>query len=91
MSIKYSTQELLDSNGNIAKEKQAKHASDGMLMVTAFLGVLIGIILTYLAKRGKVMWMATWGIGLILVSLFLGCATYFDWELLWLKTWLMNS
>ena len=85
MSIKYSTQELLDANGNIAKEQHAKHAGDGMLMVTAFLGVLIGVILTYLAKRGKIMWMLVWGIGLIAISIFLGCATYFEWELLWLK------
>lgn len=88
MSVKYSTQTILDSNGNLAKYQQAKHASDGMLMVTAFLGVVIGVILAYLAKRGKVLWMMCWGIGLIFVSLFLGCATYFEWELLWLKAWL---
>jgi len=91
MSVKYSTQELLDSNGNIAKDQHAKHAGDGMLMVTAFLGVLIGMILTYLAKRGKVMWMMVWGIGLVFVSLFLGFSIYFEWELLWLKTWLIDG
>lgn len=88
MSIKYSTQQLLDADGNIKKDLQAQHASDGMLMVTAFLGVIIGIILAYLAKRGRVMWMMAWGIGLVLVSLFLGFVTYFDWELLWFKAWL---
>lgn len=87
MSIKYSTQELLDADGNIVRDKHAKHASDGMLLVTAFLGILIGFILMYLAKRGNVMWMMAWGFGLILVSLFLGCVTYFEWELTWLKSW----
>lgn len=85
MANNFSTQELLDNNGNIVKEQQVKHAGDGMLMLTAFLGFTIGIILTYLATRGKVLWMTVWGIGLVFISLFLGCATYFEWELLWLK------
>ena len=55
--------------GEIPKEQLAVHASDDMLVLTAVLGVLIGIALTILGRKGKVMWMWVWGIGLILCSL----------------------
>ena len=61
----------LDPN-NIPEELQAKHASDGMLSLTAFLGILIGIALTVLGKYGKQLWMTVWGFGLVIVSLILG-------------------
>ena len=63
--------------GEIPKEQLAVHASDDMLVLTAVLGVLIGIALTILGRKGKVMWMWVWGIGLILCSLYLGASIVF--------------
>ena len=35
----------------------AQYASDDMLLLTAGLGIIIGIVLTILGKLGKQMWM----------------------------------
>ena len=58
--------------GEIPKEQMTVHASDDMLLLTAVLGILIGIALTYLGRKGKQMWMWVWGIGLIICSAYLG-------------------
>ncbi len=67
--------------GDIPKEQLAVHASDDMLVLTAILGVLIGIALTILGRKGKIMWMWVWGIGLVACSLYLGAAILFDVKL----------
>jgi len=54
----------------------ASSGSDDMLLLTAVLGVLIGIVLAYLGKRGKQMWGLVWGIGLVLVSIAMGFITW---------------
>ncbi len=64
--------------GEIPKEQLAVHASDDMLLLTAILGVFIGIALTILGHKGKIMWMWVWGIGLVLCSLYLGGFMLFD-------------
>ncbi|GAA6137980.1 hypothetical protein NBRC116583_17270 [Arenicella sp. 4NH20-0111] len=64
--------------GEIPKEQLAVHASDDMLILTAVLGVLIGIVLFILGRMGKQMWMWVWGIGLIICSVYLGISMYFD-------------
>lgn len=58
--------------GEIPPELLAVNASNDMLILTAVLGVFIGIILTYLGRKGKQMWMWVWGIGLVIVSIYLG-------------------
>ena len=67
--------------GEIPKEQMAVHASDDMLLLTAVLGVLIGIALTYLGRKGKQMWMWVWGIGLVICSAYLGLSLAFDLKL----------
>ncbi len=67
--------------GEIPKEQLAVHASDDMLLLTAVLGVLIGIALTVLGRKGKQMWMWVWGLGLIFCSLYLGASMLFDLKL----------
>ena len=67
--------------GEIPKEQLAVHASDDMLMLTAVMGVLIGLALTILGRKGKQMWMWVWGIGLILCSIYLSIAIGFDVKL----------
>jgi len=56
---------------NIPPEQLAQHASDDMLMFTAVLSTVIGLILFLLGKKGKQLWMATWGVGLVISSLLL--------------------
>lgn len=77
--MRYSATELKD--GNIPDEINAKHASDDMLMLTAFLGILIGIAISVLGKYGKQLWMFVWGIGLVLCSAYLGVTIKFDVKL----------
>ena len=57
--------------GEIPKEQLVVHASDDMLLLTAFIGVLIGIALTVLGRKGKQMWMWVWGLGLVACSFYL--------------------
>lgn len=64
--------------GEIPKEQLAVHASDDMLILTAVLGVIIGIVLTVLGRMGKQMWMWVWGLGLIICSFYLGISIYFE-------------
>ncbi len=54
---------------NIPAEQLTVNASDNMLLFTAALSILIGIILTYLGHRGRQLWMVTWSIGLIICSI----------------------
>ncbi|MFT5608545.1 MAG: hypothetical protein ACI9PZ_002359 [Parvicella sp.] len=56
----------------------SQHASDDMLLLTAVLGVFIGLALIYMGKRGRQLWMFVWGIGLILASAYMGVVTYFE-------------
>jgi len=55
-----------------------QYASDDMLLLTAFLGIVIGVILTLLGKFGKQMWMFVWGIGLVISSVYLGISIWFE-------------
>jgi uncharacterized membrane protein affecting hemolysin expression len=57
---------------NIPAEQLTVNASNNMLLFTAVLSILIGIILTYLGHRGKQLWMVTWSIGLIVCSIAMG-------------------
>ncbi len=67
--------------GEIPKEQLAVHASDDMLLVTAVLGFLIGIALTFLGRKGKQLWMWVWGIGLMICSAYLGLSMTTDLKL----------
>ncbi len=57
---------------NIPAEQLTVNASDNMLLFTAVLSILIGIILTYLGHKGRQLWMVTWSIGLIVCSVLMG-------------------
>lgn len=64
--------------GEIPKEQLAVHASDDMLLLTAVMGTLIGLVLTVLGRKGQQMWMWVWGIGLVFCSIYLGISIGFD-------------
>lgn len=55
----------------IPPDMLTKYASNDMLLFTAFLGVIIGIILMYLGRKGKQLWLFVWSIGLIICSILL--------------------
>jgi len=59
---------------NIPAEQLTVNASDNMLLFTAALSILIGIILTYLGHKGRQLWMVTWSIGLIICSILMGAS-----------------
>jgi len=45
------------------------HIGDASMMFAAVMGLLIGIVLSWLAKKGKQIWLLFWGVGLVLVSI----------------------
>ena len=59
---------------NIPPEQLTVNASNDMLLFTAALSIVIGIVLTYLGYKGRVLWMVTWSLGLIICSLLLGAS-----------------
>jgi hypothetical protein len=69
----------MNPNDVIPPEMLSKNASNDMLLFTAFLSVLIGIILIYLGKKGKQLWMVVWSIGLIFMSFFMAGSIVFGY------------
>jgi len=61
----------INPNEDIPPELLSKNASNDMLYFTAFLSILISIILIYLGKKGKQLWMIVWSIGLIMMTFFM--------------------
>ncbi|UCB54035.1 MAG: hypothetical protein JSW45_08705 [Thiotrichales bacterium] len=59
---------------HIPPEQLTVNASDSMLLFTAALSILIGMILVYLGRKGKQLWMVTWSIGLIICSVLMGAS-----------------
>ncbi len=59
---------------NIPPELLTVNASNDMLLFTAALSILIGIILVYLGHKGKQLWMVTWSVGLIICSILMGAS-----------------
>ncbi len=58
----------------------AQNASDEMLILTAVLGFFIGFVLIYLGRLGDQMWMRVWGVGLVLMSIFMGGVTWWTMQ-----------
>ena len=65
---------------NIPAEQLTVNASNDMLLFTAALSILIGIILTYLGHKGRQLWMVSWSVGLIIMSLFTASAIIFEYD-----------
>jgi len=61
----------------VPTEQLAANASDDMLFLTAIMGTVIGILLVFLGRKGKQMWMWVWGYGLIVCSVYLGLSMRF--------------
>ncbi len=59
---------------DIPKQQLASHAHDDMLLFTTVLAVFVGIALVWMGRRSRMMWMWTWGGGLVLASIMMGVA-----------------
>ena len=62
----------------IPPELLAMNASNDMLVFSAFVGLAIGIAFLALGRKGHQVWMYTWGIAMIIGSLYLWLAMVFD-------------
>lgn len=67
--------------GEIPPELLARHASDDMLLFTAALSFLIGLLMIWMGRRGKQLWIWTWGAGLTVLSVYLWLVIKFDFKL----------
>ena len=63
---------------DIPPEQLARHASDDMLLFTAVLSIVIGVILIWLGRKGKQQWLVVWSVGLIICSLGMGAYILLD-------------
>jgi len=52
----------------VPPELLAENLSSEALLFTVLLALTIGVILLWLGRRGKQMWLVAWSIGLILCS-----------------------
>ena len=53
----------------IGEEVGTPTVTDDMMLLTALYGFVVGILLTFLAKRLRQRWMIFWGSGLSVLSL----------------------
>lgn len=63
---------------DIPHEQLSKYASDDMLIFTSFISIIVAIALIYMGVKGRQLWMIPWGVGLIIVSVFMGVAIIFE-------------
>lgn len=61
----------------LSPEELPMHSVDGMLLLTAVIGVFVGIALIFLGRKGKQLWMWVWGIALVGFSIYMGGDIYF--------------
>ena len=63
----------------IGEEAGAPTVTDDMMLLTTLYGLLIGILLTFIAKRLCQRWMVFWGGGLAVLSLGYLMADWVGW------------
>lgn len=44
-------------------------ATDDVLLLTVVISIIVGIVLIWLARLGKQMWLMVWSVGLVLSSI----------------------
>ena len=63
----------------IGEEAGAPTVTDDMMLLTTLYGLLVGILLTFIAKRLRQRWMVFWGGGLAVLSLGYLMADWVGW------------
>ena len=66
--------------GEIPPEMLAKYASNDMLLFTAVIGLLVGVIMFCIGRYGRQMWIWSWGALLSFCSVYLWFAIKFDFR-----------
>ena len=51
-----------------AEPGSGAQATDDMLLFTVVISLIIGVVLAWLARRGRQMWLLVWSVGLVLAS-----------------------
>tara|TARA_B100000700_G_scaffold267413_1_gene307189 strand:+ start:115 stop:330 length:216 start_codon:yes stop_codon:yes gene_type:complete len=63
----------------IGEEAGAPTVTDDMMLLTTLYGLLVGILLTFIARRLRQRWMVFWGGGLSALSLAYLLAYWVGW------------
>ena len=63
----------------IGEEAGAPTVTDDMMLLTMLYGLLVGILLTFIAKRLRQRWMVFWGGGLAVLSFDYLTADWVGW------------
>lgn len=63
----------------IGEEAGAPTVTDDMMLLTTLYGLLVGILLTFIAKRLRQRWMVFWGGGLAVLSFGYLMADWVGW------------
>jgi len=61
----------MSPNEIVPAELLTRNSSNGMLLFTSFLAVVISIAMIYLGKKGKQQWMVWGAYGLIVMALYM--------------------
>ena len=51
-----------------AEPGSGAQATDDMLLFTVVISLIIGVVLVWLARRGRQMWLLVWSVGLVVAS-----------------------
>ena len=52
-----------------AEPGSGAQATDDMMLLTLGISVVVGIVLMWLARRGRQMWLMAWSVGLVVASI----------------------
>lgn len=64
-------------NEIIPPELLTRNSSNGALLFTSFISIIISFALIYLGKKGKQLWMVLGGFGLIIMALYMAGSLIF--------------
>ena len=67
----------MSPNEIIPPELLTRNSSNGMLLFTAFLSIIISFAMIYLGKKGKQLWMVWGAYGLIIMALYMAGSLLF--------------
>lgn len=52
-----------------AEPGSGAQATDDMMLLTLGISIVVGIVLMWLARRGRQMWLMAWSVGLVVASI----------------------
>jgi hypothetical protein len=67
----------MSPNEIIPPELLTRNSSNGMLLFTSFISIIISFAMIYLGKKGKQLWMVWGAYGLIIMALYMAGSLIF--------------